>query len=110
MSKTILVYATRWGATKETAQEIKNVLTKNLKRTKKTEILILMFMKTSFLESVWLNFDGQKKVKNFSKETKKFYQGKNYLYLCHLVGLGTPIKPMTMKNMRNFKRSGLTIL
>jgi menaquinone-dependent protoporphyrinogen IX oxidase len=29
MSKTILVYATRWGATKETAQEIKNVLTKN---------------------------------------------------------------------------------
>ena len=27
MSKTILVYATRWGATTETAQEIKNVLT-----------------------------------------------------------------------------------
>ncbi|MHA2227407.1 MAG: flavodoxin domain-containing protein [Candidatus Hodarchaeales archaeon] len=28
MSKTILVYATRWGATTETAQEIKNVLMK----------------------------------------------------------------------------------
>ncbi len=29
MSKTILVYATRWGATEETAQEIKKVLSEN---------------------------------------------------------------------------------
>ncbi|UCE13014.1 MAG: NAD(P)H-dependent oxidoreductase [Candidatus Heimdallarchaeota archaeon] len=46
MNKTILVYATRWGATTETAQEIKNVLSEkynievdlvNLKDKKKKE-------------------------------------------------------------------------
>ncbi len=33
MSKTIFVYATRWGATKETAQKIKNVLTEKFNIT-----------------------------------------------------------------------------
>lgn len=85
MNKTILVYATRWGATTETAKEIINVLKENHNidvdlvnlKDKKNKNLDLSTYDNVILGVSFAKFRWAKEGKKFLKENRSSLEGKN---------------------------------
>ncbi|MFX1507296.1 MAG: flavodoxin domain-containing protein [Promethearchaeota archaeon] len=112
MSNTILVYATRWGATEETAQEIKKVLSEkynievdlvNLKDKKRKEH---RNPDISAYENVILGisvakFRWAKEGKKFLKKNKSALLGKNLFIFVSSGGAGDAHQK---KNLEEYER------
>ncbi len=99
MSKTILVYATRWGATKETAQKIKDVLKEKFnitvdfinlkdKKNKQNRNPDITGYKNVILGVSVAKFRWAKEGKKFLKRNKKILAGKRLFVFVSSGGAG----------------------
>ena len=112
LTKTILVYATRWGATTETAQEIIRVLNEkfnidvdlvNLKDRKTKSPDITPYENVILGVSV-AKFRWAKEGKNFLKKNKDLLTGKNLFVFVSSGGAGDAYKENDLENYAKLQR------